>query len=43
MAGTGALGKQSYKAGMEGMEGSFHILHTLPLKKYVPQKSFTEG
>lgn len=31
-AGTVALGKQGYKAGMEGMEGSFYILQILPLK-----------
>ena len=32
-AGTAALGKQSYRAEMEGMEGSFQILQTMPLKK----------
>lgn len=32
-AGTVALRKQNYRAGMEGMEGCFQILQILPLKK----------
>lgn len=42
-AGTVALGKQNYRAGMEGMEGSFQVLQILPLMKMFLEKSFTKG